>query len=87
MLGAFGLLDLDRQVSDLEARTGQLFGVASPAAFVSDENIDDLLRRFLLSAQLRGGFSPSISGATALALRQAGGLGTGGSANLFASNF
>jgi hypothetical protein len=84
---AFGLLDLDRQVSDLEARTGQIFGIDSPAAFTTDENIDDLLRRFLLSAQLKGGISPSAPGATALALIQAGGLGTGGSANLFASNF
>jgi hypothetical protein len=84
---AFGLLDLDRQVSDLEARTGQIFGIDSPAAFTTDENIDDLLRRFLLSTQLQGGFSPSTPGATALTLLQAGGLGTGGSANLFASNF
>ena len=84
---AFGLIDLDRQVSDLEARTEQIFGVASPAAFTSDENIDDLVRRFLLSSQLKGGFSPSTPGATALALLQAGGLGSGGSANLFASNF
>ena len=84
---AFGLIDIDRQVGDLEARTGQLFGSESPAVFASDENIDDLLRRFLLSAQLRGGISPSAPGATALILLQAGGLGTGGSANLFASNF
>jgi len=84
---AFGLIDLDRQVSDLEARTGQIFGTESPAAFATDENIDDLLRRFLLSAQLRGGFAASTPGATALTLLQAGGLGTGGSANLFASNF
>jgi hypothetical protein len=84
---AFGLIDLDRQVSDLEARTGQIFGTDSPAAFTTGENIDDLLRRFLLSAQLRGGFASSTPGATALTLLQAGGLGTGGSANLFASNF
>ncbi|MHA1527474.1 MAG: hypothetical protein ACTSVG_00535, partial [Alphaproteobacteria bacterium] len=59
----------------------------SPAAFATDENIDDLLRRFLLSAQLRSGLAASSPGATALTLLQAGGLGTGGSANLFASNF
>lgn len=84
---AFGLIDIDRQRSQLEARTGQMFGSESPAVFASDETIDDLLRRFLLSAQLQGGFSPSTPGATALTLLQAGGLGTGGSANLFASNF
>ena len=83
----FGLLDLDRQVSAFEARTEQVFGGKSPAVFVSDENIDDLLRRFLLSSQLKGGISPSTPGATALALIMASGLGTGGSANLFASNF
>ena len=84
---AFGLIDLDRQVVHLEARTEQLFGSESPAVFASDENIDDLLRRFLLSAQLKGGFSPSTPGATALTLLQLGGLGAAGSANLFASNF
>ena len=83
----FGLLDLDRQVSAFEARTEQIFGGKSPAVFSTDENIDDLLRRFLLSSQLKGGISPSAPGATALALIMASGLGTGGSANLFASNF
>ncbi len=84
---AFGLLDLDRQVSELEARTGQIYGSKSPAVFASDENIDDLVRRFLLMSQLQGGISLLAPGATALALLQAGGLGSGGSANLFASNF
>ena len=83
----FGLIDVDQQRSDLEARTDQFFGSASPAVFASDEVIDDLLRRFLLSSQLKGGFSPSTPGATALTLLQMGGLGAGASANLFASNF
>lgn len=83
----FGLLDIDRQVSDLEARTEHIFGSKSPSVFVTDDNIDDLLRRFLLSAQLRGGVSSSAPGANALTLLQSSGLGSAGSANLFASNF
>lgn len=83
----FGQIDIDRQRGEFEARADQFFGIESPAAFASDENIDDLLRRFLVSAQLRGGISPSAPGSTALALLQAGGIGPAGSANLFASNF
>jgi hypothetical protein len=83
----FGQIDIDRQRDELAARAGQIFGIESPAAFASDENVDDLLRRFLVSAQLQGGISPSAPGATALALLQAGGIGPAGGANLFASNF
>ena len=83
----FSQIDVDRQRDEIRGRTEQLFGSGSPAVFASDENIDDLLRRFLVSAQLRSGISPSAPGATALALLQASGLGTGGSTNLFASNF
>jgi hypothetical protein len=83
----FGQIDIDRQRDELEVRSDQFFGTESPAAFSSDENIDELLRRFLASAQLRGGISPSAPGATALALLQAGGIGPAGSASLFASNF
>jgi hypothetical protein len=83
----FGQVDIDRQRDELAARADQLFGIESPAAFASDENLNDLVRRFLVAAQLRGGISPSAPGATALALLQAGGIGPAGSANLFASNF
>jgi hypothetical protein len=83
----FGLIDIDRQRDELAARADQMFGVDSPAAFASGENIEDLLRRFLVSAQLTAGISSSAPGATALALIQAGGIGSAGGANLFASNF
>ena len=83
---SFGLLDIDRQRDEIASRTERMFGSESPDVFASDENIDDMLRRFLVSSQLRNGFSPSAPGATALTLLQIGGLGSAGSANLFASN-
>jgi Protein of unknown function (DUF1217) len=83
----FGLLDIDRQRDEISARTGQMFGSESPDVFATDQNIDDMLRRFLVSSQLRNGISPSAPGATALTLLQNSGLGAAGSANLFASNF
>lgn len=89
--GAFGLpagfarLDIDRQVGVLEERTGRLFDGASPAVFVSETNVDALLRRFLAAAEAGAGPSPSTRGAAALTLLQGGGLGAGGRANLFAS--
>lgn len=83
----FSQIDLDRQRDEIEARSDRIFGGKSPAVFASDENIDGLLRRFLVSAQLKGGISSSAPGATALTLLRANSLGTGGSANLFASNF
>lgn len=83
----FGQIDVDRQRGELEARATRIFGDKSPASFASAEKVDDLLRRFLVSAQIKGGVSASAPGATALFLLQAGGIGAGGSANLFASNF
>jgi hypothetical protein len=83
----FSQIDLDRQLDEIEARSDRIFGGKSPAVFASDENIDDLLRRFLVSAQLKGGISSLAPGATALTLLQANSLGSGGRANLFASNF
>lgn len=83
----FGQIDIDRQRVEFEARADQIFGIDSPAAFASDENLDDLLRRYLVSAQLQGGIAASAPGVTALALIQAGGIGPASSANLFASNF
>jgi hypothetical protein len=83
----FGQIDIDRQREEVAVRTEQFFGSGSPTVFASDENIDDLLRRFLVSAQLQGGISASAPGATALTLLQSSGLGSSGSANLFASNF
>jgi hypothetical protein len=83
----FGQIDIDRQRDEVAARTEQIFGSGSPAVFASDENVDGLLRRFLVSAQLRGGSSSSAPGSTALTLLQTSGLGATGRANLFASNF
>ncbi len=83
----FGLLDIDRQVADLEAETRRRFGVESPAAFLDGAAVEEVLSRFLLRAQIERGIATTAAaaGPTAVQILQAGGLGTATSANLFAA--
>jgi len=84
---AFGQVDIDRQRAALEARTERMFGSPSPAVFASEENLDTLIRRFLLAAQLQNGPPAGTPGLAALSMLQASAIGPEAGANLFASNF
>ena len=84
---AFAQIDIDQQRTQLEDRTERLFGTASPEAFLSEENVEGLLRRFLVASQAQNGPGPGAPGMTALTLLQSSGLGSGAQAGLFASNF
>lgn len=76
--GAFGLpqgfaqLDLDRQRDILESRSSRLFGGRSPAVFLDAANVDQAITRFLTTAELTAGPSPSTPGASALSLLSSG---------------
>ena len=83
---AFGQADVDLQRTRIAERTAQLFGSSSPAVFTDEEAVDGLLRRYLVTAQINNGISPSAPGAVALSLLSAGGLGSTGTANLIVSN-
>ncbi|MGF1445895.1 MAG: DUF1217 domain-containing protein [Pikeienuella sp.] len=85
----FGLAELDRQVADLETRTRARFGETSPRVFSDPAVIEEVVSRFLLRAQALSGAGASAAGAapTAVQILQAGGLGAGAQAGLFASSF
>jgi hypothetical protein len=67
----FGLLDLDRQQTVLQDSAQRLFGERTVAQFTDPEKMDDLVRRFLLRAELENGaIGPTTRGIVALQLLQ-----------------
>lgn len=83
---SFAGLDLDRQVEVLQERTRRLFGDDSPAVFADPENLDGLIRRYMVNAQLESGaVSGNVRGSAALTLLQSSGLGQRATTNLFTS--
>lgn len=83
---AFAQIDIDRQRETLEARTDRMFGSPSTEVFAAPGNVEALIRRFLVNAQLQNGPPAGTPGLAALGMLQAGGIGPAASANLFASN-
>lgn len=47
----FGKLPLDRQLSEIKARSERLFGSPSPSVFAEPANVEKLIQRFLVRAQ------------------------------------
>lgn len=68
----FGALDLDQQVGILRDRAERAFGDDTVAQFGDPDRMNELTRRFLIRADLHGGFSATSRGAIALQLLQAG---------------
>jgi len=83
----FGALDIEEQRLELERLTRRRYGEASPAAFRDAGTVDDVLRRFLLRADLASGPSAQTRGMAALTILQSAPIGPAASANLFASRF
>jgi len=83
---SFGSLDIDRQKADLQQKTREAFGSDSLAVFNDPDNVDKIVRDFLVRSQLTQGPSQFTSGSAALSLLQNAGLGAIGSGNLLLSN-
>jgi hypothetical protein len=67
----FGLLDVDRQQEILQDKAQRLFGDTSVAQFADPAKMDDLVRRFLLQAELENGaLGPTTRGLAAVQLLQ-----------------
>jgi len=47
----FGKLPIDRQLAEMKARSGKLFGSESPSVFAEPANVEKLIQRFLVRAQ------------------------------------
>ena len=82
----FGALDIDRQKDDLQDRMQDKFGTGSLAAFLESDNVDQMIRDFLVRSQIAQGPSQFTPGSTALTLLQSSSLGAIGSGNLLLSN-
>ena len=79
----FATIDIDKQREVLEDKTRALFGNDTLEVFLDAENIDTLINRYLVRAQVELGPSNSTRGAAALQLLQGAGVGT---TNLLLSN-
>lgn len=81
----FSALDIDRQKDILADKSQQLFGGSSIEVFQDSENVETLIRQFLLREGLNSGPTASTPGFAALSLLS-GGIGSGGIASLLLSN-
>ena len=83
---SIGSLDIDRQKEIFEDKLDQLFGTRSVSTFADPENVDRLVREFLVRDQINNGPSATTPGFGALTLLNNTGLGASGAANLLLSN-
>ncbi len=83
----FSQIDLDSQVERLKEKAREMYGGKSVEVFADAENVDDMVRRYLLNAQVKEALAAYSPGSTALTLLQGASLGSQGAGNLFASNF
>ena len=67
---SFAGLDLDRQLEVLRDRAAATFGNGEVAQFADAEKTEDLIRQFLLRAQIAAGPPPNAPGMVALTLLQ-----------------
>jgi hypothetical protein len=80
----FAKLDVDKQRETLEDRVGQLFGGKTPDVLADPQNMDKLIRRFLVRQQVDNGPNASTPGMAALSLLQ-NAVGFASRQNLFLS--
>ncbi len=66
---SFASIDLDRQLDTLKSRAAGMFGSSSPRQFASPEKLDNLVRQFLVRADI-GVSSATSPATTALTLLQ-----------------
>ncbi|MEM9705041.1 MAG: DUF1217 domain-containing protein, partial [Pseudomonadota bacterium] len=78
-------IDIDRQTEILADRFNSLFGERSITALRDPANAETIIRRFFLFKQIQSGPGIASSGANALTILGAGGLGGVGQTNLLLS--
>lgn len=81
---SFGQLDVDRQRDILRDKTSAMFGTADLTAFADPANVEKVIDRFLVRAQIEAGPSLTAPGAAALTLLR-NSSGSAGLLNLIAS--
>lgn len=82
----FGRLEVDRQREILRDKTSRMFGTADLAAFRDPKNVEKVIDRFLIRAQVEAGPAAGTPGMTALTLLQnASASGSLGWSNLLAA--
>lgn len=72
---SFGGADVDAQVSNLQRKAEAILGSSDPAAFSKPENVEKLVKMYLLRNQSSG--STTTAASAALQLLQAGGAAQG----------
>ncbi len=83
----FSGLDVDKQRDILRDRTRELFGSESPAVFLDPDNVNQVIDRFLVRAQINEGPSGNTPGIAALSLLQSSGsFNASAQINLIISN-
>ncbi|MBP7001949.1 DUF1217 domain-containing protein [Amaricoccus sp.] len=82
---SFGQLDVDKQRDVLRDKTSALFGTSGLTAFAKEENVEKLVTRFLVRAQIDAGPSATAPGAAALTLLQGSRGSSSGLLNLISA--
>lgn len=82
---AFGQLDVDRQREVMRDKTRAMFGTSNLTAFQDAGNVQKVIDRFLVRAQIESGASGTTAASTALTLLQGAGGGSQGLFNLLAA--
>jgi len=80
-----GALDVDRQLEIFKDKLNGAFGSDSLTVFQDPENVEKLVRDFMVREQLNAGPVTSTPGYSALSLLQNSGLGSIGTTNLLLS--
>lgn len=65
---AFGALDIDRQHETLRDKARDMFGAEGIGQFTNPERVEDLIRRFLLRADIAAATGPMLTSGAATAL-------------------
>lgn len=80
---AFGTLDIDRQVDAMRDKLSAMVGSSDLASLAESENVSDVLKSFLVRAEIDGNSAGLSGGSVALTLLgQAGGSATPGAPSL-----
>ena len=82
---SIGALDIEKQLQMFKEKASKTFGEESLTALKGEENVDRILRDFMVREQLKTGPAASTPGFSALSLLNSGGLGASGTTNLLLS--
>lgn len=66
-----GAVDIDQQLREFRTKSEAVFGTSNPSSFANSELQEELVRKFLVRAELSGNTSLTSAGTVALTLLQA----------------